>query len=525
MASPPTSRLAFLTEEGQAIEAPPEWTPALVSVACDPGEWRQPSLTRNGVRIPLYLSRVGDRDLVLGNWPRSGAGHYEMRLDWDDGTWEESLTCTVQPMKLDAAAVSTMLHDLNRRLPAAIAIALLRGGALSGIDVVPPGETTLAQEVDRLARAVDGTDARAGLAKVLTALGGRHHRVLQPRERWVGRHQARRVDPVRLLQAFGHASNLASDGLPITVPERPVDHSADIYENRMLKTFHEQVEVRLRLAIQALEKRRDDAAARRARATLSRLASARRQAGFLNEVLPLAEPPSRVSMLLVRDAEYRAAMEGFIEFRRSTIVRLQEPATDAPLENLPFLYQCWGILEVLLVTLDVAASLGYEVLRERLAVRGKGELWIRLLRDGYSIAELVHPGSGALVRLTPQRRYTTGASQLTSNSFEQIPDLAIEIESAGEVAVYLFDPKYKLRGEEADARPLSRPKKEDVDAMHAYRDAIRSADGGRVVRHAALLYPGRTEHYGPGLSALRAQPGADEDLHEEVRSLLDEALR
>src|SRR5207253_10061295 len=127
---------------------------------------------------------------------------------------------------------------LNRRLPASIALALRRGGALSGIDIVPPGETTLAEEVNRISRAIYGTETRAGLAQVLRALSKRPHRVLRAQERWVGRHRVRRVDPVRFMQAYGRASNISSDRLPITVPGCPVIHSVDAYEDRLCKTFH-----------------------------------------------------------------------------------------------------------------------------------------------------------------------------------------------------------------------------------------------------------------------------------------------
>lgn len=518
-----SSRFGFFSEQGKPLDAPSEWTEALVLVKCEGVDWRGASLTCNGMEIPLQVSNVDGRDRVLGRWPRSGAGHYEVRLCWADGSWEESRVCTVEPKKLDSEAVAAMVDHLNRRLPASIALALRRGGALGGMDIVPPGETTLAEEVNRLSRAVDGTDKRAGLTKVLRVLGKRHHRVLQPQERWAGRHQVRRVDPVRFLQAYGRPSNLSSDRLPITVPERPVAHSADVYENRLLKTFYEQVDVRLRAVIRALDERGDEGLVRHAEAMLAGLSSARRQAFFLNEVSSLSESPSRVSMLLLRQTEYRALMEGFLEFRRSAIVHLQEPAVEAPLENLPFLYQSWGVLEILSVALDAALDFGYEVLRERLAVRAKGELWIRLLADGDPVAELTHRDSGTQVRITPQRRYPVGRRAPNSISFEQIPDVAVEIARGGETAVYVFDPKYKLHGEEVEG-PASRPKKVDVDSMHAYRDAIRDADGEPVVKHAALLYPGETRRYGPGLSAIQAQPEAYDDLRREIGSTLRAAL-
>jgi PD-(D/E)XK nuclease superfamily/Domain of unknown function (DUF2357) len=523
MASSPISKIGFLDEARQPIDAPREWMEGHVSVDCGDRDWRGAQLTCNGTAIPLSVSRIDGEDVVLGRWTRSGAGNYELLLCWDDELWEESRVCTVEPRNLDFGAVATMVEHLDRRLPASIALTLRRGGALGGIDIVAPGETTLAAEVNRLSRAIDGTKARAGLAKVLLVVSEQPHRVLHAEERWVAPHQARRIDPVRFALASGRGSSLSADGLPAVVPERPVKLSVDVYENRLLRTFHEQVDVRLRTVVQALKNRGDHRVTKEALTLSARLRDARRQASFLDQVAPLSEPPSRVSMLLLRQPEYRAAMEGFIEFRRSAIVHLREPAIDAPLENLPFLYQCWGLLEVLSVVLDAAVDHGYQVVTERLAVRAAGEFWIRLLSDGEPVAELSHPESGGRVRIVPQRRYKVRQGDLRSISFEQIPDISIEFIRDEEIAVYIFDPKYKLRGDDG-AGPGSRPKKEDVDAMHAYRDAIRAADGERVVRHAALLYPGSSRHFGNGLAALQAQPHAYEQLRQEVRSVLGPAL-
>jgi predicted component of viral defense system (DUF524 family) len=416
-----------------------------------------------------------------------------------------------------------MVEHLDRRLPASIALALSRGGALGGIDVIAPGETSLAGEVIRLSRAIDGTEARAGLAKILVVVSSQPHRVLHAKERWVEPHQARRIDPVRFALAFRRSSSLSADGLPALVPERPVELSVDVYENRLLQTFYEQVDLRLRAVIRALKDRGDQRVTREALELSVRLRNARRHASFLDQVSPLAEPPSRISMLLLRQPEYRAAMEGFIEFRRSAVVHLREPAIEAPLENLPFLYQCWGLLEVLSVILDAAVDQGYRVVSERLAVRVAGELWIHLLSDGEPIAELSHRESGSRVRIVPQRRFKVRQGDLRSISFEQIPDISIEFSRGDETAIYIFDPKYKLRGNDG-ADPGSRPKKEDVDAMHAYRDAIRSAEGRRVVRHAALLYPGASQHFGAGLAAFQAQPHSYEQLRQEIGSVLEPAL-
>ena len=61
--------------------------------------------------------------------------------------------------------------------------------------------------------------------------------------------------------------------------------------------------------------------------------------------------------------------------------------------------------------------------------------------------------------------------------------------------------------------------------MHAYRDAIRDRDNGRVVARAAILYPGPDVDFGPDVLALRAYPSTEESLHERLRVIFREALQ
>ncbi len=60
--------------------------------------------------------------------------------------------------------------------------------------------------------------------------------------------------------------------------------------------------------------------------------------------------------------------------------------------------------------------------------------------------------------------------------------------------------------------------------MHTYRDAILTPGGQRAVEYAAILYPGGSEEFGPGIAALRAQPGEAEKLRAAVVQQLGRAL-
>jgi predicted component of viral defense system (DUF524 family) len=146
------------------------------------------------------------------------------------------------------------------------------------------------------------------------------------------------------------------------------------------------------------------------------------------------------------------------------------------------------------------------------------------------------PLTGRILKLIPQRNYSAGASASIEHSvsFAKRPDVAIEvIDPSGEKELWIFDPKYKLRGstlgaaesseddvEGTDAAASAIPKQVDIDAMHAYRDAIRGPGGGHVVRYAAILYPGPSQNYGDGLGALHADPADQAVLQLELEGVI-----
>jgi hypothetical protein len=534
MGLPPSSSLRFLAAadgtltDGTSVDAPREWSPAFVEIFVPIDRWEDVRLWRQGEELPVYLKRLGGRPRLLADWPRSGAGRYRLRLECLAETEERIVN--VRPEKISSESYARLLEDLEGRLPVSVALGLQRAGALSGIVFRPPSETTLAEESNRLKRAVAGTAGRPGLSKVLVELARSPHVILRTTEPWVLRHEARRPHPARLVQAISLAGNLAADHLPERVLDTRVEHTGDVYENRLVKSYVYQVEVRLRRLIRALEASPPSLGAqariRDQERLLRELLWARRQAAFLDEVELLAHLPTQLTMVLRRRPPYRAALEGYLEFRRSAAVRLEEPNLDAPLENLPSIYQTWGTLEVISALLNVASELGYGTEHQRLVNRDAGGYYVRVLPGGSPALLLVHTGHGTLVRLIPERSYTKGSGRLRSISFTQRPDVTIEVQPAnGPPRLYLFDSKYKLDGELAEGESADgKPKKVDIDKMHAYRDSIRNEKGERVVRYAAVLYPGPRMRYGEGLEAVRAYPGFEEDVEKQVEGLLREAL-
>jgi hypothetical protein len=142
-------------------------------------------------------------------------------------------------------------------------------------------------------------------------------------------------------------------------------------------------------------------------------------------------------------------------------------------------------------------------------------LYVQVLPDGKPKLELRH-GAGVTVTVTPERRFRS-SGLLQSITYEQRPDITIELRREGEVELLLFDPKYKLLSDRSGPPTDGRPIKEDLDKMHAYRDAIRDRERRRVVSFAATLYPGPTIAYGDDLAAVRAWPGDERSLRSFVR--------
>ena len=104
-------------------------------------------------------------------------------------------------------------------------------------------------------------------------------------------------------------------------------------------------------------------------------------------------------------------------------------------------------------------------------------------------------------------------------------DERVEAPQDLEPRLFVFDPKYKLDSEGLDEEGLvGRPKKSDIDKMHAYRDAIRGYGGRQVIDYAAILYPGPSKHFGNNVAALQAVGGREAKLRVELDAVLTSAL-
>lgn len=519
----------FLDQRGNSIASPKEWMTAWVELHGVLHEWDEVRLLRQGnEELHISLKYFNGQKRVVAEWPLSGPGRYQLQMFIHNGLVEEQIV-TIQPGKISTEAYERLIEDLETRLPATIALALQRGGALTGLSFLPPSESTLAMELIRLKRAVCGTPERTGLAQVLRTLAQSPRQILHTTESWKLLEHARRPHPSRLVQALSKPYNVGKDGKPVHVLDTHVEHSVDVYENRLLKIFWQSVNIRLRRLTSILSKQPGKSLLlSEVQALSAALQAAHREAYFLDDVTLLSYLPTQTTMVLLRNPFYRAALEGYIEFHRSPMVRLEEPSLSAPLENLPFLYQMWGTLQVFFALLEVATNLSYKVQDQKLARKDGQGIYLRLLPDGKPLVILEHPSNHTIVKIIPERRYVRlqvgSKDTFYSLSFEQRPDIAVEVQpSEGSSRIYLFDPKYKLSKGYNEEEGI--PKKEDIDKMHAYRDAIRAQEQYRVVHYAAILYPGPDQFYGDGIEALQAYPGMETSLQEQLQSILVTALQ
>jgi len=306
-----------------------------------------------------------------------------------------------------------------------------------------------------------------------------------------------------------------------------------VYENRMLRAFSFQVDQRMRALGRATRRTGSETSLAKELTSLAdRLRSARRQAKFLDEVSLPRHLPTRTTMVLMNRPEYRSVFQGFLEFQKIAAMRVDEPKLDAPIQNVPYLYQLWGTMSVIDALCEVATETGYRVLSQCFLKREFGGLCVRILPGGMPALELVHPETRTVVKLIPEETYGK-SGDLHSISFRQRPDIAIEVQSPGQpTTVYLFDPKYKLSSESGEIgtderdepTPMGMPKKVDIDKMHSYRDAIRDANLHRAVHYAAILYPGPEKRYADNIEALHAYPGHTDQLKDRLFNVLTMAV-
>ena len=498
-------------------ESPPEWSEGWLVLPEGLGDWQKIRSSVQGSRVPVSLKLVKDTPCMLVPWRRANPGRYRIEASSTESTWHS--TVEVEPRTIDRDAFGQLLQDISCQLPASIALALDKCGAHLPIDRVSREPPTLEEELQRLRWTVEGwpddSGKVAGLKAVLGAIrqGPITQLAREPELRPVER--ALRPDLTRLGPLL---ATLPSDdqGRPRRVVDlRPVE-SIDTPENRFIAHFSAVVARRLRRLtdmaadVPALDE-----------SEVSDLSSTTRRAiksvPQLRELRPRGTPPS--SLKMTRLPHYRQALGLWSRFRHSLAATLDDRLLDAPLDNLPYLYELWGTLMALKGTIEAIAESNWTVENHVIFRESPYGFAIEPLLGGR--AALVARSNDQALRLEfiPQAPANAGGSEFGSISNSMRPDVAVMIWRGTSLeTVLLFDPKYK--------RQKQGPVAEDINKMHTYRDAIRGRGQRRVVRYAAIMYPGAAEKdYAGRVGAISAIPGKQPSPSERVRFIVANTIK
>jgi large subunit ribosomal protein MRP49 len=214
-----------------------------------------------------------------------------------------------------------------------------------------------------------------------------------------------------------------------------------------------------------------------------------------------------------RDTPYRQVYRLWRELRQTPTLEVDSPLFHLPVADLPRLYECWCVLQVAGVLLDLS---GIVVKSEQMFCwRGPAASFAATLALTEHTPLLTLAWQGAELRLRYQPRYqpAEASSPLLPVSLDRqrhIPDLALEWSRPDHPPMMLvLDAKYRLDasgGVPADAL---------ADA-YTYLGALGLPDGTRLVQGVALLYPGTGagEQYASGVSVLPLLPDAAAPLEQ-----------
>lgn len=474
----------FWSDDEVLLTAPKEWEIAWIElVQCQ----RDAVCFLHNTPLSVYEKHIAGSWRVVLYWKQANAGEYTLLING------ERVSFWIYPYKLNLAAFEKLLHDLEYQLPCSIALALKQQQVLVGMRLRYTTTPSLAQEKLRITTAVNS------LCQLLPLINQSVQKNLSPRHRQVAIEQVRR--PVL------STTNLLSQH---TMWEQYSESHFDTTENQLVKYFIKLLQQKIqqlfifsaiRSDMQVLQKK------------LQQLTQAYQP--FFQHVTQVNHAPLYNNPVFQYIPCYQALLQSYLNYHQYGFIDLHAPQLRAPLNHMPWLYQMWTGLKVIQRLILQAKKMGYQIQQQYLYQLHDPHYILKLLPANRVILTLSHQDKKKTIQLIPERIYHDKSCM----SHRQTPDLALEITDSHQAIpkVYLFETKYKLK------RPQDKPYKADIDKLHAYRDAILY-QGQKIVCHAVLLYLGQTYHYPSGLQAIQAHPDHETALHQELDSILYQAL-
>ena len=204
---------------------------------------------------------------------------------------------------------------------------------------------------------------------------------------------------------------------------------------------------------------------------------------------------------------YAQAAQMIRQFRQSFAFDWSSPLFALPSRETWRLYEVWCLFQVA----DTLQELGYQNVAQgrspELFQVKEGRLLLALMKGKESGLRLAR-SSGETVEISYNRAFPAKKRSLSRT---MQPDITLERTEGTTERLWLLDPKFK---------PYETPGSEgdDIDQMHAYRDAILDSRGDKPVARAWCLYAGQANGqnrpqivYGPAaesvVGALCLRPG------------------
>jgi hypothetical protein len=485
--------IRFENMQGLNLVTLPEWEPAWIVIH---GQWQdlpQLELRLSGQTLPLQWNPSHQRLQTL--WQRRSAGLYHLALFQADKLVLQ-MSLAVWPEGWGVAGLLNLLEDLYYLLPVEWGNALATGkNHWSGAYQKPARLRGWRQEFALLQALVLGNPQSPGLLQALA--------IWQPQLN-VGK--AKQIIEVERYQARSPVMTGSSLFRGKRISDRRPDWSADNAENRFVKALVTRLEQRMQQLAQWLGAKAE-------------LPVKQELLDWLKQLRQLYQSKENWSQIQARQTlpllaltsrpDYQPFLRIWQRLSESFVFTGQAGHIHRSIEQLPSLYQTWCMIQVLLALKREAEKLGWKVISDHW-VFGQDREWIRVLPRGEIVLTLQHPQTQAKIEVYAERQFGK-MGPIQSMSYEQRPDLvALWSQAEKPYQIWLWDAKYRL-GEN-----LNRPQKGDIDRMHAYRDAIGTESGKKLVSSACILYPGPSMRYSPGLEALCASPLKKETLGPDL---------
>jgi hypothetical protein len=498
--------LRFENLHGEFLKALPEWESAWIVLEGLQRETLQSlpdyRLELDGFTLPLQWQP--ERRVLMALWQRQGPGFYPLRL-WYRSECHFETRLEVWPTGWGQAGLFALLEGLYYLLPLEWGQALRPGaGYLQGQSTDTGRLRGWRQEFAKLQACLMDQAEQAGLLSALTAWEPNQALGLPGELLQVSAHQARKP----LFRTVLHPAQKILDQRPRWQFNTP--------ENRFVKHLVQRVETRLTHLLGLLPEREFGQEWAQLQTWLSQLRRSTARFSDWKEIHPFSMPVTPGLGLMARPS-HRVFLTHWQKLSRDFVFVSSEGPLRRSLENLPWLYQTWSLLQVILALFQAAQIQGWLPESMQWLFPWQDSNFVRVLPRGKMVLSLHRPDSPSRIQVWVERHF--GAEgPIHSISYAQRPDLVVQISHPDlpdkPDQLWLWDAKYRLGDD------LKRPTKADLDRMHAYRDALRSQQGEPLVEMACILYPGPTQVFAPGLMALQASPLASEQLQMDLNRQL-----